>query len=355
MKKIILLVCVVMLLSISAAYAQDDEGDEEGYQPLGEIDPPALTELSVSADGSTIAIGAGPRRCIPMGYNGRDLLPARLRILDAETAEEINYVNGLSCEYLGLEWAPVGTRLAVLNIYNLMVLDVTAIVDHGGGDARDMDEITGRIAMSSLSWRSDGQYLASSSISLHDVLIHDVITGELVYRIDTDTNVAAVDWSTTGALLAFADFDTGTQIWDFQNITEPQLLRTLPVWANNLAWSPDDTRIATTGLDVVIIDAETGEAVQTLVGHTDIIKEIEWSSDGIHLATGSLDRTIRVWNTLTGEEVAQYPVTTYEAAFDWMPDGERLAYAVTLSDTDPMFTIVTIPGVGDADATNPGG
>jgi WD40 repeat protein len=39
----------------------------------------------------------------------------------------------------------------------------------------------------------------------------------------------------------------------------------------------------------------------TLRGHSDGIRGIAWSPDGVMLASASGDRTVRTWNTGTGE------------------------------------------------------
>ena len=43
--------------------------------------------------------------------------------------------------------------------------------------------------------------------------------------------------------------------------------------------------------------------LDTLIGHTRAISALVMSSDGKLLISGSLDKTIRVWNLSTGREV----------------------------------------------------
>jgi WD40 repeat protein len=47
-----------------------------------------------------------------------------------------------------------------------------------------------------------------------------------------------------------------------------------------------------------LIDVATGQEVVELVGHTDYVDAVAWSSDGTRLASGSGDTTVRVWDAL---------------------------------------------------------
>jgi WD40 repeat protein/serine/threonine protein kinase len=92
-------------------------------------------------------------------------------------------------------------------------------------------------------------------------------------------------------------------------------------------YSPDGTRIATTGADGVakIWDASTGQELLTLQGHKGDIFGIEFSPDGERLATASHDGTVIVWDAQTGERLLHL-ISDYSSltAVHFSPDGKHL-------------------------------
>jgi WD40 repeat protein len=65
--------------------------------------------------------------------------------------------------------------------------------------------------------------------------------------------------------------------------------------------------------------------VAVLRGHTDLVWRAVFSADGKLLASGSDDRTIRLWNVQTHEELALIQVGSIVYGVAFSPDGTRLA------------------------------
>ena len=42
----------------------------------------------------------------------------------------------------------------------------------------------------------------------------------------------------------------------------------------------------------------------TLTGHSDRVLSVAYSQDGKHIVTGSWDKTVKIWDSTTGEEVS---------------------------------------------------
>ncbi|MCZ8249830.1 hypothetical protein [Microcystis sp. LE19-195.1E] len=74
---------------------------------------------------------------------------------------------------------------------------------------------------------------------------------------------------------------------------------------NSVSFSSDGKTLATGSDDktIKLWNVQTGQEIRTLTGHNGIVNSVSFSSDGKTLATGSDDKTIKLWNVQTGKEI----------------------------------------------------
>ena len=123
----------------------------------------------------------------------------------------------------------------------------------------------------------------------------------------------------------------------------------------SIAFSPDGKRLASGSADktIKVWDTQTGALKQTLTGHSNGVHSLEFSPDGRTLASGSDDKTIKLWEAQTGALKLTLPghnSPVHTIAFS--PDGKYLASGSTdktikLWDTQTGALRQTLTGHSD--------
>jgi WD40 repeat protein len=189
-----------------------------------------------------------------------------------------------------------------------------------------------------LAWSHDGRWLATSD-GARSIRVIDTLTRAIARTIET-TAYHAMAFAPDAPILAYADFSTTELVDAATGATQP----TIEIAAGALAFSRDGKRLAIATINgppaVLVVDLATratrdvlgparkgsaqvhfddrdrlwiaqdhgvrafdGTSLRELVGprgHRGAVTQLAYRKDGALLASGSSDRTVRVWDLATG-------------------------------------------------------
>jgi eukaryotic-like serine/threonine-protein kinase len=95
-----------------------------------------------------------------------------------------------------------------------------------------------------------------------------------------------------------------------------------------VAWSPNGTHLASGSGDstVQVWDATSGRLLHTYTGHASPVYSVAWSPDNRCVASSSKDNTMHMWEAANGQLLRTYTGHTYWiVSVAWSPDGRYLA------------------------------
>ena len=159
----------------------------------------------------------------------------------------------------------------------------------------------------SISLSPGGKFIVSGSYD-GSICLWNLDTGELVKELELSSRVNSVAFSPVNEqLIAFGSGtwnDGKVQVWgiiDDEHVT----IGSHKASVRSVMFSPSDGKhIASGSYDntICIWDVERRElAVGPLTGHTGQVLAVAYSPDGTRLVSGSTDNTVRIWNSETGD------------------------------------------------------
>jgi WD40 repeat protein/serine/threonine protein kinase len=347
--------------------------------------------LIVVAVGSTLSAVQfrGVNRTLESNLYFSDIALAHRECLDENPGRAERRLDGCPIYLRGWEWDYLKrqshTALLTIPAHDDRVFNVvyspdgkTLATASQDGTARVFDAATGRLIhtlpghypdmCSRVTYSTKGHRLATAGRD-KTVKVWDASSGLLIRTLHHGDALFSVNFSPDDRRLATASEDGSIKLWDTKTWGEhrsftggrhvvfspdgrrlgssgdgrvliwdtaaletgsvvPRILKECS--SGRMAFSPDSRSIAVTvGIDVEVLDVETGKPMLPPLRHDIIIvRDVTYSRDGRYLASSPYDPTVKVWDTKKGRLLRAFRGhidTVNGTAF--APDGRRLASA----------------------------
>lgn len=199
---------------------------------------------------------------------------------------------------------------------------------------------------SALAWHPGGQTLVTGSAN-RTLRLWDGKTC-------TRTWQAHENWVWSAAFSAegqLASGSTAVKLWNIETGAHLGTVQTDTGFVFGLAWSPDNTALATGSADTVVRvwEVKNNQCLHMLAGHEHWVAQVAWCPDGQQLASCSGDGTVKIWDLATETCLQTLKESAWIWSVVWSPDRSLLAYStadgfIKLCDTTTWTLLTTLAG-----------
>jgi WD40 repeat protein len=244
----------------------------------------------------------------------------------------VGTLKGHENKVLAVAFSPDGRFLAsgsddtIIKLWDLATQQHRTFEGHG--------EYSWSRGINSVGFSPDGKFLVSGSDD-KTIKLWDVNLGIEVFTFTGhEERVNAVSFSPLGKILASGSKDKTVKLWSLETGKEVYSFKGHTDDVLSVTFSPDSKLLASGagGNDKTIKILQLAEnQVKTLTGHSDWfggITSLAFSPDGKTLISGSQDKTIKLWNLETSQEIRTLSGhSNHICAVAYSPNGQILASA----------------------------
>ncbi|NJO90237.1 MAG: hypothetical protein HC831_15790 [Chloroflexia bacterium] len=233
-----------------------------------------------------------------------------------------------------------------LNYLSVSPDETKAVVTTGlGADARVYDLKTGKrifilkghdFNVQLAIFSTDGSKIVTTGED-RTAKVWDVKTGHLINDFKTELPVKKIMFSKDGKYM-YAVLEVGGVIlkWNLKKGNAEKTIEAHPDLIPNAKFVNDEKQILTSSYDRTckVIDIETGNELIVLKGHEYPVMDAAMSPDGNYIATAGYDGTFKLWDAKAQKEIyTKNAHTNWTTIIQFTPDGKKI---ITGSDDNTV-------------------